>query len=270
MIKLIRIVLLITGMASAGLAQAPASVSGYTIRIVHLTDFIVMPNQYQSIDLRSDGTFVSRLNTSYQFSALAPGLGYSYNAPTTGTYTYQQVSSTQGTLTLSTAQYVLVFSNPSSGTISSGPAQQGFSLLPTGGVSSDRALLNLSSLISAQPGSPVSFGFVIGGTSVREVLIRGVGPSLAQFGLSNFAPNPTYTLNGAQVAPLTGSNWSSNPALTATVAAEDLRGGAFPLLQGSNDAADVFLLGPGAYTITVNPANATEGGAELLEVYEVE
>lgn len=42
------------------------------------------------------------------------------------------------------------------------------------------------------------------------------------------------------------------------------------LTQGSTDTADVYLLAPGNYTITVNPTNASQAGNVLVEVYEVE
>ena len=41
-------------------------------------------------------------------------------------------------------------------------------------------------------------------------------------------------------------------------------------MTGSNDKAEVILLNPGAYTITVSPTDPTGEGAELIEVYEVE
>jgi hypothetical protein len=95
--------------------------------------------------------------------------------------------------------------------------------------------------------------------------------------IANFASNPTYVLNaaplnsvGLESIPLTGNIWSTNPPLIATVTAEDARAGAFSLLPGSNDEADVYILTPGAYTITVNPTDPSGVGAELIEVYEVE
>ena len=111
----------------------------------------------------------------------------------------------------------------------------------------------------------------------REILVRAVGPSLAQFGINNYAANPVYLLNSNFGVPgentpgqNPGTGWSETAASMATIAAENTRAGAFPLIQGSNDKADIFLLAPGAYTITVNPTDPTQVGAELIEVYEVE
>ena len=177
--------------------------------------------------------------------------------------------------------FPLLFTSSSQGSIlSSYP----FSLLPTGGDPSARALVNMSILISSKQGSPATFGFVVGGTTqFREILIRAVGPSLRQFGVNNYVANPVYTLN-ATVPPAgwtyviggwpgsttSKASWSATAASSATMTAESARTGAFPLLQGSTDKADIFLLSPGAYTITVNPTDSSGEGTELIEVYEVE
>ena len=113
---------------------------------------------------------------------------------------------------------------------------------------------------------------------MREVLIRAIGPSLAQFGINDFAPNPSYTISNItppNTSPLllpggAGQAWAATSAAGATILAEGQRAGAFPLVENSNDKADVVLLSPGAYTITVNPTSADGEGTELIEVYEVE
>jgi hypothetical protein len=43
--------------------------------------------------------------------------------------------------------------------------------------------------------------------------------------------------------------------------------GAFPLLAGSKDAADVLRLAPGAYTVVASAGAGDAGGEALLEVY---
>jgi len=171
----------------------------------------------------------------------------------------------------------LTFSSATAGVLNGGTLQfsnsGSFSISLTGGTESARALLNISTLAFVNQGMPVTVGFVLGGSQSREVLIRAVGPSLAQFGLTNFAPNPTYLLSpssnslegpvpintttdypgespAAPGDPHKPVGWSATAASASTLAAESFRAGAFALLQGSNDKADIFLLGPGAYTIT--------------------
>jgi hypothetical protein len=43
-----------------------------------------------------------------------------------------------------------------------------------------------------------------------------------------------------------------------------------PLTTGSTDKEDIFLLSPGAYTVTINPSDSSGEGQELVEIYEVE
>jgi hypothetical protein len=115
-------------------------------------------------------------------------------------------------------------------------------------------------------------------------LIRAVGPTLSIFGINNFSANPVYAVNagipawyrfpGEQYGGGLGSappavGWSATTGASSTVTSEGARVGAFSLVQGSNDKADVVLLYPGAYTITVNPVDSSSEGYELIEVYEV-
>lgn len=267
--KRLLVILVFAGaMIDLALAQAPASVAGLTFR--YATGGLV--NEMQSIDLLPDGSFAGRFS-------LAWGLPYnqvSYYPPPNGSYTYVKTSTNTATLT-GFGTFQLTFSSPSQGSID-GPRVGRFSLMPTGGLAADRCMVNMSTLISAKQGFPVSFGFVIGGAAPwREILIRAIGPSLVNFSISNFAANPGYTLMGVNIG-LPGesgqrnapSGWSATAASSTTIAAESSRAGAFPLIQGSNDRADVVLVQPGAYTITVNPTDPSQEGFELIELYEVE
>ena len=280
--KIFAILLLGAAITATGLAQAPASIGGLTWRGEwNFSARSSFTTEMYSIDFRPDGTFVTRLGLIWNYSSPGPA-SESYQPVVVGTYTYQQLSNTSAMVTLSSsdappASMPLQFTNSSQGL---GYAGAPFSLNPTGGNGTSRALVNMSTLISAKQGSPVVFGFVVGGnTPWREVLIRAVGPSLSQFGITNFALNPTYTISN--IAPYqtnipnmllpgaSGQNWSAGSA-GPTLTAENARAGAFGLLPGSNDKADVVLLVPGSYTIMINPTDASSEGAELVEVYEVE
>jgi len=127
-------------------------------------------------------------------------------------------------------------------------------------------LTNLSMRITLNTGASANAGFVVGGTTPRRVLLRAVGPGLAAFGVANPLADPTLTLfNGA--GPLAANdNWDGDADTLAAFAAA----GAFALTPGSKDAAQVLTLGPGAYTITVRGAAATDAGEVLVEVYLVE
>ena len=96
------------------------------------------------------------------------------------------------------------------------------------------------------------------------MLIRGVGPTLATFGVAGVLADPqiaVFTSGGVQIA--SNDNWSDN-ANAAQISANS----GFPLPAGSKDAALLLTLNPGTYTVQVSGvSNAT--GVALVEVYEV-
>jgi uncharacterized delta-60 repeat protein len=118
-------------------------------------------------------------------------------------------------------------------------------------------------------------GFVLSGPVPRSVLIRGIGPGLAPFGLTDLIGDPKITLFDASGIKLAeNDNWG-DPSSGAT-AALFRQWGAFDLLTGSIDAALVRTLPPGAYTVQVSasPASAhligPSTGLALAEIYEAD
>lgn len=128
-------------------------------------------------------------------------------------------------------------------------------------------LVNVSARGDIGGGNVLIAGFVVGGPAARTMLIRGVGPTLTQFGVPGALADPQLTLfrGGASVA--VNDNWYDAPnALAMTTAAREV--GAFALNAASRDAAILLSLPPGSYTAQVGgPASAA--GAALVEVYEV-
>lgn len=113
-------------------------------------------------------------------------------------------------------------------------------------------------------------GFVVGGEAPRRVLLRGVGAALrgAPFNLPTAIADPGLTLRGASGALLAGNeDWgdTDRPALEAAFAGA----GAFPLGDGSADAALLATLPPGSYTAAVTPRDGVTGIA-LVEVYDLD
>ena len=106
-------------------------------------------------------------------------------------------------------------------------------------------------------------GFVISGSSAKQILVRGVGPTLSSFGISNFLANPALTILSGQTSLAATSNWDSS--LAATFGAV----GAFALTAGSHDTALLENLNPGAYTAQVNSTD-TKDGVALAEVYDAD
>ena len=137
---------------------------------------------------------------------------------------------------------------------------------------------NISSRCFVGTGSGVAIsGFVIGGTQPEKLLIRGIGPALAGFGLTGTLSSPTLSLfDGKSVLIASNTAWGSAPvAGTSPVAASfrqataaDMSSlGAFSLTAGSADCAMVVTLPPGSYTAEVSGAGGTTGTA-LAEVYK--
>jgi hypothetical protein len=223
-------------------------------------------------------------------AATVQGVG-SYSPLVNGTFVYAKQSPSESSIILNPASgdpetLSLSFSNKSEGSVSrglSGAARSGnFSLSPPAN-GEGTSLVNVSTLVTVRQGNPVTIGFVVGGTEIREFLVRSVGPSLSTFAVASPAPNPVYSLVGQTgsitpmpgaaregLFPSSGDGWSGAPAQASTIAAETARAGAFPLSVGSNDKADIYLLSPGAYTVVVNPTSSASEGAVLVEAYEIQ
>jgi len=130
-------------------------------------------------------------------------------------------------------------------------------------------LINLSARYPVNgPTSPLTAGFVVTGAAARNVLIRGIGPALAQFGVADALANPQVTLFGrGGTIVATNDDWFDAPNAVA-IASTSAQVGAFALPIGSRDAALLLSLPAGSYTVQVSPANGSAGSA-LVEIYEV-
>lgn len=129
------------------------------------------------------------------------------------------------------------------------------------------SLLNLSVRGSVTgTTSPLIAGFVVTGDQPKRVLVRGVGPSLANFGVNNFLTNPALRIESDGETVIANEDWHEGD--TALIAAVNQRVGAFDLDTDSGDAAVVVTLPPGVYTVAVSGADG-DAGLALVEVYEV-
>ena len=107
-------------------------------------------------------------------------------------------------------------------------------------------------------------GFAITGNVSRTVLIRGIGPTLARYGVNGVMANPQLQVFQGNTLLAQNDDWGSDATL-ATMAAQV---NAFALDANSKDAALVITLPPGAYTAQVSGVGNTTGVA-LVEIYEV-
>ena len=116
-------------------------------------------------------------------------------------------------------------------------------------------------------------GFVVTGDAPKQVLIRGIGPGLAAFGVPGTLLDPELTLlkklpDQTEEAVARNDDWSlaPDPDALATAASSV---GAFALDEGSWDSALLVWLEPGVYTARMAEANSGTG-VGLIEVYAVD
>ncbi|GAB5562312.1 MAG: hypothetical protein SynsKO_39590 [Synoicihabitans sp.] len=131
-------------------------------------------------------------------------------------------------------------------------------------------LKNLSVRTLAGSGSSTLIGgMVMGGTGSRELLMRGVGPTLTDFNVVGALNDPRITLiEGSDTIVGTNDDWGDAPSVSDITAAASLVG-AFPLPEPSADSVLLQTLGAGARTLQVTGAGGTTGVA-LIELYDVQ
>jgi len=145
--------------------------------------------------------------------------------------------------------------------------------------SAPEVLVNISARCFVGTGSEVAIsGFVVEGTLPVQLLIRGVGPALAGFGLTGILAQPSIALfDSTNTLIASDTGWGNllvagTSAVAATyrqaTAADMSSVGAFALAAGSNDSAMVVTLPPGSYTAVVSGVGSTTGTG-LAEVYEL-
>jgi aryl-phospho-beta-D-glucosidase BglC (GH1 family) len=131
--------------------------------------------------------------------------------------------------------------------------------------STDLRLVNISGRGSVDATSNLIAGFVVGGDGSMNVLVRAVGPTLTDYGVTGVLSNPKVTIyNSKGVELASNDDWGGSSTLSSTFT----KVGAFNLPTSSKDAAILLTLAPGAYTAVVSGVNGTTGVA-LVEVYAV-
>lgn len=135
-----------------------------------------------------------------------------------------------------------------------------------------RRLGNVSMRGQVRQGDEIMIsGFVITGPGRKQVLIRGIGPTLERFAVGNPISDPKVSLfrsSDPEGSPpiATNNDWGSaaNAAGIASVGAAVF---AFPLEAASADAALLLNLPAGNYTAQIAGA-AGQTGAALVEFYD--
>ncbi len=128
-------------------------------------------------------------------------------------------------------------------------------------------LVNISTRVYSASGDRVAIGgFVITGQDPKRVLIRALGPELANRGISGYMPNPEITVYDSSEPVAKNDDWGDEFVFQMMDAFE--QAGASPLELESKDAAMIRELQPGLYTVIASDFDGEEGIA-LIEVFEL-
>jgi glucose/arabinose dehydrogenase len=125
--------------------------------------------------------------------------------------------------------------------------------------------MNISTRARVETGDNVLIGgFIITGNAAKKVIIRAIGPSLSQHGLSDVLADPTLDLYDGNSALLqSNDNWQDDPSQASQISASGLA-------PSSNlESAIIATLQPGNYTAIVRGKNSGQGIA-LAEVYDLD
>lgn len=129
----------------------------------------------------------------------------------------------------------------------------------------DSSLANISTRGFVQGGNEVMIGgFILGGNpNDTRVALRGIGPSLSQFGLTNLLADPTLELHDANGATLIANdNWTDDAVSAAQLTANGLAP------KDDKESGIFTTLPPGAFTAIL--AGKDGGiGTGLVEIYNL-
>ena len=121
---------------------------------------------------------------------------------------------------------------------------------------------NISTRATVQGGTNVLIGgFIVTGTVPKDVIVRGIGPSLTDFGVTGALADPAIELHEPGGVVMTNDNWkdTQESAITAT-----------GLAPGKDlESAIVATLEPGLYTVILSPADGGMG-VGLVEAYDLD
>jgi hypothetical protein len=104
-------------------------------------------------------------------------------------------------------------------------------------------------------------GLIVGGSTPKPVVVRALGPTLTQFGVTGVLADPYLELRDANGNLIEANNdWQQSPEAT-TIRADGLA------LPNAKESAIARTLSPGNYTALVSGVGGTTGTA-LVEVYD--
>ena len=159
-----------------------------------------------------------------------------------------------------TRQFKVVLSNPSPGSVL---GQNSVATVTITNPDFSTKLFNISTRGPVQSGNDVMIaGFIVQGGPDKQLVLRGIGPSLTQFGVPGAVADPTLTLvdaNGTQLA--SNDDYTSASASDQKTLADN---GLTP--ANTKEAAIVATIPPGTYTTILR---GKANGVGLIEVYDI-
>lgn len=204
-------------------------------------------------------------STTFTIGSAAGSATIQWQVSTDGGNTWSPAGSTSTTLTISNAtsgmngyEYRVLENGTtatSAATLYVGPAR----------------LINLSSRANVSGSNSVSAGFYVAGSGTKNLVIRGIGPGLAQFNIDNYLADPTlkvYNQTGPTLISSDTIGWGGG----STIANDMSAVGAFSLSPTSMDEVLVPALtisGTTGFSAVV--ASKTGGtGQVMAEIYDMD
>jgi glucose/arabinose dehydrogenase len=125
--------------------------------------------------------------------------------------------------------------------------------------------MNISTRARVETGNNVLIGgFIVTGSVAKKIIIRAIGPSLSQHGLSDVLADPTLELHDGNGALLqSNENWRDDPSQASQISASGLAP------SNNLESAIIVTPQPGNYTAIVRGKNSGQGIA-LAEVYDLD
>jgi hypothetical protein len=274
--------LLVGLMATTAFAEAPVSLSGM---IVHQNEYpLFSPGSLITVmSLRANHTYATFVRETVLGSGELNEGEKTVRAADRGTFTYAKTGSASGTLTLnSETGWGVITKNLSFYSDRSGQAYGPLHVVTDFTLSSidDAPMVNASARGTATASKPLILGFYVS-ERPRYVLVRAIGPSLAPFNVPEAAEDTVLEIvpsdpsqSGSTVSIPQNDDWENDyyhdidEGAVSLVTSVGAFMGAFPLPEGSKDAASVLRFPPGAYTVVIRTKSETP--AEVLgEIYVV-
>jgi len=141
-------------------------------------------------------------------------------------------------------------------------ANQNFTLKTLPAIPPATNITNISARASVQTDQGVTIaGFIVSGTDPKQVVIRGLGPTLTNFNVTGVLADPTLGLYDGSGTPIFSNNDWKN-----TQQAEIQATGLAPSFDV--ESAILITLQPGNYTAILSGNNGTTG-VGLVEVYDI-